>query len=85
MQWYATFQTFEGSSARIRLYDRQAGAARGGEFLADSSNRELAFVRRITLTAEIRDYELQYRLDAAVTDPLGGIRILGATIDLSNL
>ena len=84
VQWYATFQTYEGSSARLRLYDRQARAPRGREFRADSATRELAFVRRITLTAEIRDYELQYRLVAPVTSPVGGIRIMGGTIDLSN-
>ena len=68
----------------IRLYNRTAGTARGGVATVSGTNRELVFVRRITLAAPTTDYELQGRLLAAGATPTAGLAVWGATLDVGD-
>ena len=84
VEWYATAQLVGGGRGELRLYNRTRGTARGGTVTVSGTNAEVVFIRRITLSADLSDYELQARVTATPSLREHGLSVWGAVLDVGD-
>ena len=84
VEWYATAQLFGTGTGEMRLFNRTSGTARGGVVTVSGTNAEVVFIRRITLSADLSDYELQARVTATPASNEHGLSVWGAVLDIGD-
>ena len=83
VQWYLTAQCFGGTTAQFRLYNKTLSQQVGLAVQTSTTDADIVFHRRLTLSSGINEYELQCRCTSAAVRG-AGVAGWGSAIDVGD-